>query len=329
LLSWETQRPGGQLARINIEDSIYKDKRFIKLCIKFGDRRTAIGALVEAWTLAQSLVHWHENPRAMIPESLWIEQELSTELIELGFAVREGSKIYMRGAEDQFEWLKQKQEAGSKGGVAKSEKAKQRNVALLDKNLATLEKNLATLEKGGAAKSEKAKQRNVALLDKNLATLEKNLASLGGGCPPYSYSYSYSKSKEGEGRESGGDVERQQQPVEKFSEGIVEKSDQNKLPVISPPLPMNYRNHAAQFDNEKLKSFAIVLNAMATDFSYPRFNSRNLAVRCSTSFANAEELLDWAEHKAKVAEKAKHKINGASVFANLSMELRERGADAI
>ena len=65
---------GEFVARINIEDSIFKDSRFIKLTIRMGDFHKALGALVHAWIVAQK---WYLTPERMIPKSEWKEQDLS------------------------------------------------------------------------------------------------------------------------------------------------------------------------------------------------------------------------------------------------------------
>lgn len=109
---------GDNLARINIDDSLYTDSRFLKLCIKLGDIHTAVGAVVRVWTVAQK---WFVKPEKDIPEGDWKKQGLMDEVIEVGLAVYENGMIHVCGAEEQFAWLTQRIEAGRKGGLAKSE----------------------------------------------------------------------------------------------------------------------------------------------------------------------------------------------------------------
>lgn len=111
------------MARINIEDSLFKDKRFTDLCIKLSSRRLAIGALVEAWILAQQHVSIL-NPKGLIPKEDWIDQDISNEIITCKLAVESEGIIEIVGGEKNFAWLVQKKEAASKGGTARSENAK-------------------------------------------------------------------------------------------------------------------------------------------------------------------------------------------------------------
>jgi hypothetical protein len=104
------------VARVNIEDSIYTDQRFLDLFIKLGNRYEAVGMLVTAWTLAQK---WYVTPSRMIPLTVWREQRMPDALIETGLAeIVDGEFVRMRGADDQFAWLKQRQAAGKNGGIA-------------------------------------------------------------------------------------------------------------------------------------------------------------------------------------------------------------------
>lgn len=108
------------MARINIEDSIFKDGRFIKLCMKTQSIDTALGALVRAWSLAQK---WYLSDDRMIPVDEWKKQEINDLVIDVGLATLIGNKICVEGADEQFGWLIQRQQAGKKGGLSKNEKA--------------------------------------------------------------------------------------------------------------------------------------------------------------------------------------------------------------
>lgn len=108
------------MARINIEDSLFKDGRFSKLCIKLGDRRLAIGALVECWILAQQNVS-PDNPCGHIAAKEWSEHEMCEDIIDVKLAKRlENGLIEVTGGKDNFSWLVQKQLAAKKGGESKS-----------------------------------------------------------------------------------------------------------------------------------------------------------------------------------------------------------------
>lgn len=103
------------MPRINIEDSLFKDRRYINLILLVGDADKALGMIVNAWVVAQ--VFWMKN-KSPIPEKEFAKHSLSSALIECGLATKnEDGSIYMRGSEKQFSWLKQRQESGRKGGL--------------------------------------------------------------------------------------------------------------------------------------------------------------------------------------------------------------------
>lgn len=103
------------MARINVEDSLYKDIRFILLIGKLGSVEMALGAMVRAWSLAQE---WYLNEETdrLIPVADWKRQLLREEIVEVGLAEFREKGIYVVGADEQFTWLLQRQEAGKKGG---------------------------------------------------------------------------------------------------------------------------------------------------------------------------------------------------------------------
>jgi hypothetical protein len=94
----------GEVARVNIEDSIYKDLRFIRLAMALGgDVDRAIGALVRAWSLAQE---WYlKTPDRMIPLAEWRAKEINQAVIDVGLAELVGDRVRIRGADEQFKWL--------------------------------------------------------------------------------------------------------------------------------------------------------------------------------------------------------------------------------
>ena len=108
------------MARINIEDSLFRENSFIELAIKLGSRRNALGALVEAFILAQEYYLKLENDR-LIPKESWKRQKICPEIIEVGLAEERENGIYVFGSNEQFSWLVQKSEAGKKGRAPKKE----------------------------------------------------------------------------------------------------------------------------------------------------------------------------------------------------------------
>lgn len=100
------------MARVNIEDSIYKDERFINLAIEMRGKYPALGALVSAWSIAQQ---WFlKSATGDIPLDEWAKFEAGPLVESVGFASRRETGVYMRGAREQFAWLKQRSEAGRK-----------------------------------------------------------------------------------------------------------------------------------------------------------------------------------------------------------------------
>jgi len=116
------------MARINIEDSLFKDVRFTKLIIQMGSLETALGCMVRAFIVAQEF--W-KNGKRPIPKEEWDKHCLAPLLISVGLATEtEDGSIYVSGSEKQFEWLIKKQDAGKLGGLKSRRKkvstAKQR-----------------------------------------------------------------------------------------------------------------------------------------------------------------------------------------------------------
>lgn len=110
--------------RVNIDDSIYRDPRFLDLCHQFaGDRFRALGALVVAWDLAQRfyLKSEHHN----IPREEWLKQGLPKEILKCGLAHEdERGNIRVAGRDKYCEHLEKLQKAGKIGGLQKASNAK-------------------------------------------------------------------------------------------------------------------------------------------------------------------------------------------------------------
>ena len=117
------------MARINIEDSIFKDDRFINLCIAAGGRIQGIGTLCCLWIEAQK--HYLKNKE--IPNSEWIKSGLPEFLINTGWAERTSTGVRTRGQDEQFSWLIQKSNAGKSSSKKKTKNLKQNTERTLDK----------------------------------------------------------------------------------------------------------------------------------------------------------------------------------------------------
>ncbi len=121
------------MPRINIEDSLYKDDRFINLMLKVGGKWTAIGMVVSAWTLAQRHYLDESNDRC-IPFNDWERSNLGI-IQEVGLAEIREKGVYVCGSEQQFGWLVQRSEAGKKSAESKNKKSGgQRSSAVVQRN---------------------------------------------------------------------------------------------------------------------------------------------------------------------------------------------------
>lgn len=116
-------RGATSLARINIEDRLFTDRRYMNLVAKMGDSDRALGTLVMAWIYAQR--YWKNGD--LIPTDVWTRQGLSEALIEVGLAERRPEGIYMVGSEEQFNWLVKSIASGKSGGL-RSGQARRRNI---------------------------------------------------------------------------------------------------------------------------------------------------------------------------------------------------------
>ncbi len=98
------------MARLNIEDSLYTEKPWLKLVKKTSNHYEALGLIVSAFTLAQKC--WLKHGR--IPADKW-DPDFEV-LIEVELAERDVNdrSVYIKGSKEQFSWLTQKSEAGSK-----------------------------------------------------------------------------------------------------------------------------------------------------------------------------------------------------------------------
>lgn len=105
------------MARINIEDSLFKDQRWFALIEKTGCRIKALGLLTSAWILAQqNWLKYNCIPKKSWPKYLDI-------LIEIELAeYTETGDIYIKGSKKSFSWLKQKSSAGKKSAESRAKK---------------------------------------------------------------------------------------------------------------------------------------------------------------------------------------------------------------
>lgn len=147
------------MARINLEDSLWSDPRFMKLCVKLQDEEKALGRIIIAWRFAQKFWCPHKKP---IPEKTWLEAHLGTELIEVGLAKKMPDGIYISGSEEQFAWWFQRQAAGRKGGLERSKRS------LIDRlvPLSGFKQNVPS--SSSSSSSSKKNKNNTAVFDLEL-----------------------------------------------------------------------------------------------------------------------------------------------------------------
>lgn len=107
------------MARINIEDTLFKDDSFSELTIKLGSKTMAIGAIVEAFILAQKHYLTTVNDR-LIPLNEWQRLKVGSAIVESGFAEIRKNGVYVRGSNEQFSWLLQRSEAGKSSAKMKA-----------------------------------------------------------------------------------------------------------------------------------------------------------------------------------------------------------------
>jgi hypothetical protein len=105
------------VARINIESKLFIDARFKRLEKVLGEA-LAIGWLVILWRLAQE--HYRKGDM-IIPLKSYDFYKFPNELIECEFVVKTEEGYYVKGSKRNFEWIRSKTEAASKGGIKSAE----------------------------------------------------------------------------------------------------------------------------------------------------------------------------------------------------------------
>jgi hypothetical protein len=104
--------------RINVEEDLFGDRRWMSLVKKLGDEEKALGALVFAWKKGQE--YWKACNNG-IPKSVWKSQGLNDAIIEVGLAIDTGDFVKIHNSEKHFAWLRQKSEAGVNGAKVTNE----------------------------------------------------------------------------------------------------------------------------------------------------------------------------------------------------------------
>lgn len=117
------------MARINIEDQLFTDGRFLQLSSKHGQIK-ALGMMVMAFRLAQTF--WVKD-RSKIPTETFLFNESFEDIIAVGLASQCDDGVYVNGSFEQFDWILKRSENGKKGGRPKA-KANQDETKTKPKN---------------------------------------------------------------------------------------------------------------------------------------------------------------------------------------------------
>lgn len=100
------------MARINIDDKLFGDERFLRFCELVGnDRHLGLGLSITFFKLAQSF--WCPSHQ-LIPWSVFIKQRHYRAFLDSGLAKRRKRGVYVSGSADNFQWLCQKYDASRK-----------------------------------------------------------------------------------------------------------------------------------------------------------------------------------------------------------------------
>lgn len=108
------------LARINIEDELFRDARFLWLSEEVGGSAKALGFLVQFWLAAQR--RWGQGE--LLPASEFLP--MWEPLIKVGFAKRIDDSVYARGAEERFAWYRTRKKAAVEAGKKSAKVRKSR-----------------------------------------------------------------------------------------------------------------------------------------------------------------------------------------------------------
>lgn len=106
------------MSRINIDDKLFGDDRFIEFASLVGNYQQAIGASVQIFRLGQR--YWCND--SLIPLSQFKKIKNSDLFIQSGLASRKKGGVYVCGSHEHFDWIRQKRDAGRKGAESRWKK---------------------------------------------------------------------------------------------------------------------------------------------------------------------------------------------------------------
>lgn len=117
------------MARLNIEEDLFTDQRFLDLVIALGDVDRALGALVRCWRLGQKFWKYSDHG---IPKKEWKTQRIRDEIIDVGMAEDLGDFVRVVQSEKHFGWIRERVESGRRGGISAQKVQKSGNLESLD-----------------------------------------------------------------------------------------------------------------------------------------------------------------------------------------------------
>lgn len=114
------------MARINIEDELWTDARFLALASVLG-KWAAMGVMVEIFKVAQGF--WVQGK--LIPADIWGYYHFPPQIESVGLITRRDEGIYVHGSEKQFAWLVQRSNAGKqrKGSKGRNQYSEPKEIA--------------------------------------------------------------------------------------------------------------------------------------------------------------------------------------------------------
>lgn len=159
------------MARINVEDSLFKDPRFMDLIAKIG-RDAALGAAVQAFIIAQEFF-LNENTKRMIPLADWKKRRLNDLIIETGLAeIRDGDLVYVCESEIHFAWLLQCQQAAQRSAQKRKATNPQRPSTNPDEPSTTVEAPSTSYSYSPSPSSSKINNINISAGEKAKRVME-------------------------------------------------------------------------------------------------------------------------------------------------------------
>ncbi len=148
---------GGWVARVNVEDSLFKDQRYLDLMIELKSSEIALGALVRCWIVAQQF--WKNSDNG-IPKKEWKKQKLNNSLITCGLAEDRGDFVFIIGSEKHFAWVREYIKSGRKGGLKLQEKIRGDAKATLKQTLSEFNPLTLTLSSSSSSSSDSRSNSN-------------------------------------------------------------------------------------------------------------------------------------------------------------------------